>query len=189
MKKQAHHTDAYLVTALNSGDREAFEIIYRTYAPELFRRIQRNVTTREDCEEILHDVFEWLWTKHRELKINSLRPYLYRMIHNRIIKFFLRNKVKRKYERHFLLFEAMYEQLHEEEPDETIDPDTLQSLLDTSLTQLPERCQAAFRLRLSGMTNGEIAESMNIRKDTVENYMVKAISHLRNSYKSLYRVS
>lgn len=186
MKPENQHTDAELVAALSQGDRIAFETIYRTYATELFRAIQRNITVREDCEELLHDVFEQLWKKRGELKIIALRPYLHRMVHNRIISFFKHNEVRKKYERHFLLFEAMYDHLGEGEVD-AIDPATLQSLLDSSLPQLPERCQAAFRLRLNGYSNGEIAEYMNIKKDTVENYMIKTLAHLRSSYKSFFK--
>lgn len=188
MKPASQHSDRELVAALNKGDRKAFEIIYRTYAAELFHVIQRNITRKEDCEELLHDVFEQLWTKHKRLKIISVRAYLHRMVHNRIISFFRHNEVKRKYERHFLLFEAVYGQLDEEET-ETIDPATLQSLLDNNLRQLPDRCQAAFRLRLSGYSNGEIAASMNISKDTVENYIIRALAHLRSCYRTLYKGS
>lgn len=185
MNLPGHDTDAGLVAALNQGDRKAFEIIYRTYAPEIFRHIQRNITLREDCEEILQDLFESLWKRHKDLKIVSLRPYLFTMAKYKIIRYFQHNRAKRNYERHFILFEAMFDYLFEEE-EESIDPAAFKSLLDNSLPELPERCQAAFRLRLTeNLTNAEIADRMHIKKNTVENYMIRALRHLRESYKSI----
>lgn len=188
MRPYQNHTDATLVTALNQGDTKAFELIYRTYAPEVFRHIQRNITTREDCEEILQDVFESLWAKRKDLKILALRPYIFAMARYKIIRYFQHNKTRKRYARHFLLFEAVFHYVFEEEEQESIDPDTLRSLLDNCLSELPGRCEAAFRLRLTeNLSNAEIARRMNIKKDTVENYMIRALRHLRESYRSIYK--
>lgn len=190
MSQDGQYTDAVLVAALNAGDRNAFEFIYRAYAPEIFRHIQRNITLREDCEEILQDIFESLWARHKDLKIISLRAYLFTMARYKIIRHFRHNKAKRNYARHYILFEVVFDYLHENEQLETIDPAALKSLLDKSLPELPERCQAAFRLRLQeNLSNAEIATRMNIKKDTVENYMIRALRHLRESYQNIYKAS
>jgi RNA polymerase sigma-70 factor (family 1) len=187
MNPHQDHTDAELVALLNAGSKSAFEYIYNTYASELFRYIQRNITTREDCEEILQDVFESLWARHKDLKIGSLRAYLFTMVRYKVIRYFRHNKVKRNYEKHFILFEAVFDYLYEEE-EETIDPAALNTFLENTLPELPERCQAAFKLRLNeNLSNAEIASRMNIKKDTVENYMTRALSHLRQSYHKAYK--
>lgn len=188
MSPYQNHTDTELVTALNQGDKKAFEFIYRTYAPEIFRHIQRNITMREECEEILQDVFESLWAKRKNLKILSLRPYIFAMAKYKIIRYFQHNKTKKRYARHFLLFEAVFDYVFEEEEQESIDPDALRSLLDNCLSELPDRCEAAFRLRMTeNLSNAEIARRMHIKKDTVENYMIRALKHLRESYQSIYK--
>ena len=188
MPDKDYDTDTDLVAGLKEGDQEAFEAIYRLYAPEIFRYIQRNITIREECEEILQDVFESLWTKHKDLKILSLRAYIFTMAKYKIIRYFQHNKTKKRYARHFLLFEAVFDYVFDGEEQETIDPATLKSLLDHSLPELPERCQSAFRLRLTeNLSNREIAQRMNIKKDTVENYMIRALRHLRESYQRIYK--
>lgn len=190
MTSSGYHTEAELVASLNKGDKKAFEIIYRTYAPEIFRHIRRNITVREDCEEILHDLFEWIWRKHREIKLFSLRGYLFTMANHRIVTYFRKNKVRRKYEKHFALFDALVNYLYEDEGEETIDPDVLETLIQNSLSALPERCQEAFKLRLTeNLSNAEIAQRMNINKGTVENYMVRALSHLHYSYQNIHKAS
>ncbi len=189
MTTAGYHTEAELVAALNAGEKKAFEIIYRKYAPELFRCIQQNITRYEDCEEVLHDIFEWIWKKHTEVKIkSSLKSYLFAMTNNRVLRYFRDNKAKRNYEKHFLLFEAVFEYSLDQE-DKTIDPDVLKSFLQSSIQELPERCREAFTLRLENLSNSEIAQQMNLKKDTVENYLVRALSHLRESYQTISRAS
>jgi RNA polymerase sigma-70 factor (family 1) len=187
MKPEYQHTEAELVAALNRGDKNAFEIIYRTHASDIFRHIQRNVPRREDCEEILQDLFEFMWKNRERLQPGSLRSYLLTGANRRVLMYFRKNKAKRNYEKHFMLFEAMFDYLHGEDQSGSIDPKALENLLRTSLDELPERCQEAFRLRLKeNLSNTEIAQRMNIKKTTVENYMVRALNHLHQSYQSLY---
>jgi RNA polymerase sigma-70 factor (family 1) len=182
------YTDIELVAALSEGEHAAFEAIYNRYAAKLFHHIQRNISVRADAEEILHDVFETLWKNHRTLIIRSLGPYLFIMVRHKIIRYFEHKKVKKKYEQHFILFEAAFDFLYEAEDDKSIDPAVFKSLIDTGLSQLPERCQIAFKLRLlENLSNAEIARRMNITKNTVQNYMTRAIATLREARQSLYK--
>lgn len=186
MTTPGYDTEADLVAALNAGDEKAFEVIYRKYAKDLFRHIQRNITAYEDCEEILQEVFESIWKNHQKIKFGSLWGYLYTVANSKVLLYFRKNKIRRNYEKHFLLFEVVYDFTPEEEKAKSIAPNVLEHLLQTSLAQLPERYQEAFNLRLKeNLSNTEIAERMNIKKVTVENYMVKVLNHLHQSYQNL----
>jgi RNA polymerase sigma-70 factor (ECF subfamily) len=177
------HTDAELVPLLVQGDAHAFEAIYRRYAAELYASVRKNISVKEDCEEIVQDVFEDIWVNHSKLGfITMLRGYLHRTLRFRIIGYFRHHAVRKKYEEHFRLFEAMYETFNEG----AFEPDAMPALIDRSLSQLPERCQHAVRLRLrDNLSNDDIARRMNINKSTVENYMVTALAHLRASFQGL----
>jgi RNA polymerase sigma factor (sigma-70 family) len=88
-----------------------------------------------------------------------------------------------KYAEHYRLFETLYESLEEAERT----PEAIQSQLINTLADLPERCQTAIKLRLlENLSNGEIAQRMNITKKTVEVYMLKAFDHFRASYDKIY---
>ena len=176
--------DLVLVTAMVNGDQSAFEAIYRKYAVILVGFARRTVASREDCEEIVQEVFESLWKRRAEANIVELRPYLFRMVRNKIFRYFSRSQMKRKYAEHYALFETLYDQMPDQEI--TFEVKSLESFIDDTITKLPERCRAAFTLRLrENLSNHEIAVRMNLKKDTVENYMVTAIAHLRNSYKQV----
>lgn len=180
MKTLNTHTDQELVLLLNKGDRDAFEQIYRRYVAELYRFARRNVSSKEDCEEIVQEVFESVWFRRQDLRIDSLRFYLRSMVRYKVIRYFRNSVTRRKYAQHFLLFEAVYEQLDGEE----LDFSALQSTLQKAIGELPNRCQEALKLRLTeDLSNGDIANRMNITLKTVEGYMFRAFTHIRSSYR------
>lgn len=185
MKHPNIHTDAELLAALVLGDREAFEVIYRKYVSDLYRYARKNISSKEDCEEIIQELFESLWERHESLTIQtSLKGYLIGMVRFKIIHYFRKSALKKKYTEHFLLFEAVYEQAGEED----VNHAAIQSALDRLITELPERCQEALKLRLSeDLSNPDIARRMNITTRTVETYMFRAFNHIRAAYKDYIR--
>lgn len=185
MNAYQHDSDEALVAMLITGDAKAFGAIYKRYASQLYRYAQRNISSREECEEIIQGVFESLWTRHKELEhVTVLNAYLFRMVRYKVIHYFRHSNVRKKYIEHYKLFEAVYDSINIEERD----PDNIQVMIERSLSELPERCQLAIRLRLTeNLSNDDIAKRMNIKKSTVENYMVTAISHLRATYQGLYK--
>jgi RNA polymerase sigma-70 factor (ECF subfamily) len=187
MNLYQNHSDTELIALLTEGDRGAFEVIYRKYASDLYRYARKNISVKEDCEEIIQDVFESLWTRHDELShVTVLSAYLFRMVKYKVIRYFQHSAVKKRYAEHYLLFEAIYESSSLEEKDGS----RVLSLIDKGLADLPERCRMAVKLRLTeDLSNGDIAKRMNIQKSTVENYMVTAFNHLRTLYPNLYKAT
>jgi RNA polymerase sigma-70 factor (family 1) len=173
--------DAELIALLKNGDKSAFETIYRNHARRLYNYARRNISIREECEEIIQDIFESLWARREKLEIKStLEGYLLGMARHKIIRYFRKSALKRKYRDHFLLFETVYDQL--ENPAQ-IDPLTMQSALNKLIAELPDRCREALSLRLSeNLSNRDIARRMHINTRTVESYMFRAFSHIRASY-------
>jgi RNA polymerase sigma-70 factor (family 1) len=185
MNLYQNHSDTELIALLTEGNTEAFEVIYRKYASDLYRYARKNISVKEDCEEIVQDVFESLWTRHDELAhVTVLSAYLFRMVKYKVIRYFQHSAVKKRYAEHYLLFEAVYESSSAEEKEGS----RVLSMIDKGLADLPERCRMAVKLRLTeDLSNGDIAKRMNIQKSTVENYMVTAFNHLRTLYPHLYR--
>ncbi len=179
MKTSENANETALIEKLVGGDKAAFGLIYKTYLQEILGYTRRSLTNPEDAKEIIHDVFESLWLRHKSLShVTSIRHYLYSAVRYKIIRYFSHQGVKKRYEEHYRCFEAAYDTIPEKPPG----PDSLQQKILEALEPLPPRCRLAMKLRLiENLSNSEIAEQMNIAKDTVENYMVKAVNHLRNS--------
>jgi RNA polymerase sigma-70 factor (ECF subfamily) len=181
-----HHTETELITLLMEGDKHTFAHVYKMYADPLLSHVRKSVPDREDCKEIVHDIFESLWTRrHLLLHITSLRPYLYQMARNKIIDHMRHNVVKRKYREHFQLFESVYEP--DEEP--LHDLTRFSAWVNDNMERLPERCQEAFRLRVThNMTYKDIAMQMNISTKTVEKHISAALKHLRHNQNNVFRI-
>ena len=188
MNANRDHSDSQLVDLLITGDNTAFETIYRRYAADLYKYARRNISVKEDCEEIIQEVFESLWARHDKLQHVTaqegyLKGYLINMVRYKIIRYFKNSEIKKRYAEHFRLFEAVYDNIMEEESEIST-----QAIINRGLAELPERCQMAVKLRLTeNLSNSDIAKRMNIKKGTVENYMVTALSHLRASNQNLFK--
>lgn len=169
-----------LLPLLKSGDMKAFEIIYDLYADNLFRYIYSRVRIKEISEEIIQEIFVSLWTKRETLVItSSLESYLYGAAKYKILSYMRSDKVRKQYAADFTLFVAgRYDNSVEEWTDLT----DLQSTVERSIQELPDKCQTAFRLsRMEHLPIPHIAERMNISTRTVENYLSQALRHLRTS--------
>ena len=177
--------DPELLTSLTAGDTSAFETIYRQNVADLYRYAKKSMSSKEDCEEIVQEVFESLWTRRESLThITAIRPYLFSMVKYKIIRYFQHKKVIEKYEQHYLFFETAYDSLPEEERT----PELIQQRLIECLETLPPRCQMVMRLRiLENLSSESIAKQMNIKKSTVKRYVTSAYDHLRGLRETIYR--
>lgn len=179
-----NHTDLELVNALQQGEEKAFAEIFQRYAKKLYAYTRKSIAVKEDCQEIVQDAFESLWQKRGKLWDDTkLDAYLYRVVKYKIIRYVSHKKVIQKYSDHFKAFEVAYDDNGDEK-----ELESLRSLLDTSLSKLPERCQMVVRLRIDeNLSNGAIAERMNIDKDSVKRYMTHAMSYFKEQHPPLYK--
>lgn len=185
MDQYTSKADSELVRLLQTGDRRAFEEMYRRYATLLFRYVADKVFGREDCEEIVQETFVWLWSRRDTLHhVTELRPYLYGIVKHKVFNHIRHNYIRREYVHHFSQFGSAVDNSNEELANLA---DVLK-ILDDSIAQLPERCQTAFRMsRIEHMPIAAIAEQMNISSRTVENYITQALKHLREACSEFYR--
>lgn len=176
--------DSKWIAQLREGDRLTFANIFNLYAKELYEFASRTIDAKEDCEEIVQDVFVSLWERREELEIDSLKAYLFTSVKYKVIRYIKHQVVKRKYEEHYRHFESTY--IAPVEPESSTPVIPLHARLSESLQGLPARCREAFQLRLEqNLSNSEIAQRMHISKRTVEEYMTTAFAHLRKFEKEI----
>ena len=69
-------SDEQLVIKLSEGNKSAFESIYDRYWYKLFCICYHQLGSKEEAEELVHDLFESLWNRRKESNIRHLSAYL-----------------------------------------------------------------------------------------------------------------
>lgn len=160
---------------IQSGDKEAFRLLYTKYFTPLCRFIYLYVRDEMEAEELATEVFLRVWEKREELDFSlSLKAYLFEAARNKAVNF-IRDQ-KEKIPLDFL----------EETPDggtsleEELELKELRKLIEEAVCRLPERCQTIFRKsREESKSHREIAEELNISTKTIEAQITIALKHIR----------
>ncbi len=172
------HDHNNLLPSLRNGDQRAFEVIYDFFSDRLYRYVHSRVRVKETSEEIVQEIFVSLWIRRESLEITiSIGSYLYGAAKHKILSHIRSDIVRKKYAADFTLFCA---ERMDNSSQELMELKDLQQIIDDRVTELPKKCQTAFRMsRMEHEPIQRIAERMNISNRTVENYISQALKHLR----------
>lgn len=159
--------------------------IYADYFPLLVRFAKEYVISLEDAQNLVQDLFLYLW-EHQELlsSISNINAFLFTLIKNRCIDFY----------RHRVSIEGRNEPLdsiHERElslkmyalqrfDENLFAEEDIEVVLMKAIQQLPEKCREVFVLsRIEGLKHQEIALRLGISPNTVQNHIVTALRKLK----------
>lgn len=128
----------------------------------------------EKAEETTQDIFMRVWKARENLPgVNSLKDYLFIVARNQIY-----NEARKKIGQLYLPLNDQGAS-HASPVQEAEFKETYQLLL-RGIEQLPEQRRKVFKMsRLDGMSNEQIAIALGMHKDTVYQYIVKALSFLK----------
>lgn len=181
LKKQGtqQSDDKVLYSAIQMGDKAAFDALFLKYYPVLCAYGKQFVEI-EDAEEVVQDVMLWLW-ENREVHIieTSLQQYLFRAVKNRCLTLINKNILKQK----------VNNILHDEMQEIFGDPDfyvveELTQRIEEALGKLPESYRIAFEMnRFQNKTYKEIASELEISPKTVDYRIQQALKILRSELK------
>jgi RNA polymerase sigma factor (sigma-70 family) len=163
-------SDQQLVALFREGNEEAFGVIHDRYRPRLLAYVRQMLPGRAaDIEDALQDVFMrtyvGLRTSGRPL---TLRPWLYRVAHNRCIDELRRPAPVPE------LLEA-HDRVSDCDPAvETEQRDSLRKLV-IDIGRLPEQQRSALLMReMSGMAYADVASALDISVPAVKSLLVRA---------------
>ncbi len=152
--------------------RDDFEALFKRHYQDLVLTSYRITSHRPASEDIVQDLFVYLWKNSLSLRISgSIESYLKRATINRSLNW-LRDEQRTK--------------LYAETP-ESVDRDSTSDVSDERLVKLkeaiqalPEKCRLIFMLhRYEGLTTKEIANYLDLSPKTIENQLGKALKLLR----------
>ena len=173
------------IVNLHNDKKSDFSRVYSIYFPKLVRFAREFVLSTEDAENIIQDIFIYLW-EHQEIlgSLSNLNAFLFVLVKNRCIDFIRQKKlVERKREEFEMVMdkELQLKMYALQQFDENaLSADDIEVILNNAINSLPEKCREVFILsRMEGLKYREIAERLNISTKTVENQIITAIKKLR----------
>lgn len=160
---------------------EKFDLFFNDYYTNLCRFALTFVDSEPIAEEIVQEVFIYLWEKRENIEIkSSIRAYLYMATKNAALKYKKAGTIRRKHEDNY----ALQKEFTEEQ--DVFDEKELTELLHTAIDKLPEKCKAIFKLKYyEKLSYKEIAEKLNISPKTVDNQVgiaIKKITEILRPY-------
>jgi RNA polymerase sigma-70 factor (family 1) len=168
------YEDAELVELVRNESAEAFEEIYNRYWQRLYSSAYKRVGSRVTAEEIVQDIFASFWANRKTLLIQSLQGYLQAALKYKVINHYQKEAVRKRHAQQ----PAPHSSANATE--NAVFWNDLQRALVREVSNLPDKCQAVFRLsREENLTMKEVAMRLGISEKTVENHLSKALRILK----------
>ncbi|MBV6647933.1 MAG: RNA polymerase sigma-70 factor [Cyclobacteriaceae bacterium] len=172
-------SDAVLISGIQQGNHESLKQLFDLYYDQLTRYALKLVDHPESAEEIVQDIFVWVWEKRERLSIEaSVKSYLLRATKNRCI-----NHLKSKYNsiRKEEIADNMPINGQLESVAESLQYAELLDLLARAEELLPEKTAIVFSMSRHGdMSHQQIAEELDISVKTVEYHITNALKIIRS---------
>ena len=164
---------------------KCFSQIYSTYFIKMTRFSQAYVIAEEDAENIVQDIFLYLWEHPEVFKtIDNMDAFLFTLVKNRCLNFLKHNLYINEKKRTLETAEEQEMQMNlyslQQFDESFLTISEVENLIDEVIGKLPERCREIFILsRMEGSKYKEIDERLNISVNTVENQMSIALRKLK----------
>lgn len=173
-------TDEQLVISLQNGDEAAFGEIYNRYWFKLYGVAFHQTGTREEAEELVHDVFESLWQKRYSTTISHLSAYLVVSVKHLATNFIKSQITQRKYQE-YLIFHEIQQSFS---TDDIVHFSDLSSAVEAVMKKLPEKTCEIFKMsRFENQSVKEIARQLNISEKGVEYHITQSLKLLKENLK------
>lgn len=157
-------SDRELGICISRGDREAFGALYERYHKQLYYLSIKYLKEKSLAEDAVQDVFVKLWGRRDSIDADkSIRGLLFVSLRNDIM-----NKIEKSSRRILTAFESDDQRKSSDDVFLNYLEKEYEGLYKESLRKLSKRQREIFELKVSGLTNKEIADQLVISENTVK---------------------
>lgn len=180
-----HRIDESLVKRFTIGDMKAFDCIYSAFNQKLQKFIFSLIKTETDTEDLVQEVFVRIWENRTKLRdYGSFDAYLFATAYHTAMTL-LRTRVKEN--KYVEYIKSVQVELDEAESIDGFSRDEISEKLNLLIDQMPPRQREVFKLKhFRNCSYKEIAETLDMSVNTVENHMVKAHKYLKENLGPTY---
>ncbi|GGF67388.1 RNA polymerase sigma factor [Wenyingzhuangia marina] len=170
-----------IIEEIKKGNKKVFKIFFDRHYGELVRHANGYLFNKDSSEDIVQEVFIYIWENADKLKIEtSLRGYLFTMVRNRCFNFLKTLKITDNYEYLDFNVELITEYIFDskDEDEKKIVYHQVLKIVDS----LPEKMQLIVKLKfLQNYKYAEIASELEISVNTVKTQLRRAKTIITNS--------
>ena len=161
-----------------------FKLLVMPYSSRLYRMAFRLMSSREEAEDIVQEVYVKLWGMRNELdKYNSIEALCIRITRNLCLDQLRRRKVNID----AMKAEKLKEDNYPETPSENLEKKEDAELLHTLISALPEPQRSLVHLRhLEGKEYEEIAGMVNMNVNAIRVSISRARKQMRELVEKQY---
>jgi RNA polymerase sigma-70 factor (family 1) len=169
------NTEDFLISALSKGDEHAFDVIFVNYFPKIKYFVLNFCKDENMAENITQDIFLNLWVRKQSLAdIKNFKAYMFTIARNAALHY-LKDSLRE--------MSTEVDDKIEDESASVVDNmyrEELEAMINAAVNKMPEQRRRVFVMsRIDGLSNSEIAKTLNISKRTVETHISLALSELR----------
>ncbi|WP_159466869.1 RNA polymerase sigma factor [Dyadobacter sp. 3J3] len=166
-----------------AGDSGAFcqlaDKLYRT----LFNYATSFTNDREYIKDAIQELMLHIWEKRQTINIQFVTIYFLKSLRNQVLQEFRRNKHIYPYLDLDEIEEITDNHTIESEIEETENYNESQRKVRNAINELPKRQKEAIFLKFyEGLENEQIADMMQVNRQSVANLLFKAITTLKSQY-------
>ncbi|HUM65025.1 MAG TPA: RNA polymerase sigma-70 factor [Chitinophagaceae bacterium] len=178
MNNSNSYNESCLLKKVKNGDEFAFRVIYDTYHKNIFFLGKKFLRSQSAAEDLVQEVFVKIWSnRHKLTEIKDFRKYLNTITINQIYNLLKRQAFSENYisGEHLSMVQVSSSGIG------VIDNHELQHLLQQATKQLPPQQKKAFELsRYHGLKHEQIAEHMEISRETVKKHCMEAARNIKS---------
>ncbi|WP_457271138.1 RNA polymerase sigma-70 factor [Pedobacter sp. UYEF25] len=176
MYSHSNFTDKELFKLSQKGDQSAFEEIYIRFSGLLYIYAKKLIKNKEEAQDIVQEVFVYLWNNKNINITAELSAYLYTAVRYKIFDWIDKNKVRNNYSVSFRAFAERGECT----TDNYLRERELIVIIEKEVTKLPSKMRQIFEMsRNLHLSQKEIALQLHISDKTVKKQMGNALKILR----------
>ncbi|PSL34438.1 RNA polymerase sigma-70 factor [Chitinophaga ginsengisoli] len=182
MRKNSHNDEELLEQIQLNRDAAAFTTLYERYWEKLLTLAYIRLQSSADAQEVVQEVFLDIWKRAGNISLEySFHTYISAALKYKILTLLAKRKAEQAKSSLIVQDEA------DASTEQWLSYQQLRQELEQTVQTLPEKCRLVFRLsREKGMSEKQIARTLNISIKTVEAHISKALKTLRTSLHHLH---
>ncbi|MFN8285660.1 MAG: RNA polymerase sigma factor [Chitinophagales bacterium] len=190
-----HITDKHLdlVNSIKAGNSSALDSLFFALKDSVFNIALHYLHNREDAEEVTQDVFVEVYQSIHSFKGESaVKTWICRIAINKSLNLLKHKGRKKRFAFITSIFgkdsgEVIYHPADFNHPGIEMENKEKAAYLFAAIEKLPEKQQTAFVLmKIQGMSQKEVAETMQLNEKAVESLYQRAKENLKKSLSDIY---